>query len=368
MWTTGVLLVLTHCQFLLSTLRQEVEARTPKGQLRLSTWPEKHWRFCQNCDQTISPNRQSPVISSPGAIITASWRCKDCRYAKLKAFSSSLRATSPWPCLTFPNSGSELGSCFRKETDKNRGSTAESWSKRSTSTPHRGSPTLTIPQQSHHIRAPHQGTTWHHLRASHLECHESLRASSYQVQVKHHARQTRQHEGGTWTRKVRRPDWICHAPWNTSVAAATTLAIFALPRLHLCPGFLCLFLQTLVLCPNQLMEHHGKHTHQIRPTLPTRLYVSATAQGNLVCLTRQMKQFSVPDAQIAGIRESPEFGQGLIKGSRGSSVQNHRLNASECWDCSPVPSRLKLELKMEQSFTSTRFNGKKMVRATMMPL
>ena len=42
-----------------------------------------------------------------------------------------------------------------------------------------------------------------------------------------------------------------------------------------------------------------------------------------------MKQFSVPDAQIAGIRESPEFGQGLIKGSRGSSVQNHRLNASE---------------------------------------
>ena len=77
------------------------------------------------------------------------------------------------------------------------------------------------------------------------------------------------------------------------------------------------------------MEHHGKHTHQIRPTLPTRLYVSATAQGNLVCLTRQMKQFSVPDAQIAGIRESPEFGQGLIKGSRGSSVQNHRLNASE---------------------------------------
>ena len=64
----------------------------------------------------------------------------------------------------------------------------------------------------HHIRAPHQGTTWHHLRASHLECHESLRASSYQVQVKHHARQTRQHEGGTWTRKVRRPDWICHAP------------------------------------------------------------------------------------------------------------------------------------------------------------
>ena len=30
--------------------------------------------------------------------------------------------------------------------------------------PHRGSPTLTIPQQSHHIRAPHQGTTsGHHM-------------------------------------------------------------------------------------------------------------------------------------------------------------------------------------------------------------
>lgn len=139
--------------------------------------------------------------------------------------------------------------------------------------------------------------------------------------------------------------------------------------LHLCPGSLCLFLQTLVLCPNQLMEHHGKHIHQIRPTLPTRLYMSCSHSSRQLGVSHALSNEAIQcpwyancwHPRISGVWAGTHkriSGQQCAEppfqclGSAEFFFKSHscslHMKVATALRCLP---RLKLELKMEQSFT-----------------
>ena len=183
---------------------------------------------------------------------------------------------------------------------------------------------LTIPQQSHHIRAPLAGKSLGVSRkSSSLFVSGPGKASceanqaTWRWDLDEEGQKTRLDLPCT----MKHLGCSCNYPRNLRPSTVTPLSRIPM---SVPPDLGSL---------SKPIDGTSRQTHPPNPSNPTNETVTcpaATAQGNLVCLTPcQMKQFSVPDAQIAGIRESPEFGQGLIKGSRGSSVQNHRFNASE---------------------------------------